>query len=58
MKVDLPQPEGPMIAVTPLGGDGQVDALQHQRVAEPRPEILDVDAVSHGHLSAPAGGRA
>ena len=38
-KVDLPQPDGPISAVTCPAGITQVDALEHEVVAEPRARV-------------------
>ena len=40
MKVDLPQPDGPMIAVTCVSGRSSVIALQRLRLAEPGAQSL------------------
>ena len=49
--VDLPQPDGPMSAVTWFSGKLKVDALQ-------RMEILVVQIeVAHAHLDGRVGGR-
>ena len=53
MKVDLPQPDGPMMAVTALGAIVRSIPLQDLGLAEPRVEVLDVDPVRHGHLIEP-----
>src|SRR5881398_3035137 len=50
--VDLPHPDGPMIAVTALR-HGEVDVAQHVTRAEPGVEFRDGDAVGDRHLTAP-----
>ena len=41
--VDLPQPDGPMIAVTALAGTGKVDALERVRLAVEEVEAAHLD---------------
>ena len=42
-KVDLPEPEAPMMVTTSPGIDGQVDALEHLERAEALTQALDAD---------------
>ena len=46
-KVDFPQPDGPMSAVTARGAIVQVDVVQRLLLAVPEVEMLDVDAPAH-----------
>ena len=42
-KVDLPQPDGPMSAVTCRDSHGQRDPVEHQVVAEPRRDVARLE---------------
>ena len=54
-KVDLPQPDGPMKAVTLRGLDLEGDALDGEEVAVVDVEVVDFDALGH---EIPSGGSA
>ena len=42
-RVDLPQPDGPMIAVTRFGGNAHVDVLERVALAVVEIEVADID---------------
>src|SRR5262249_2915427 len=50
----LATPRGPDDRRYRVGRHGEIDAPQHEGLAEPRSQPLREDPVSHGHLSAPA----
>jgi hypothetical protein len=41
MKVDLPEPEGPMMATNSPGADAEIDLLQHRKGAGRRVVVLE-----------------
>ena len=50
-KVDLPQPEGPMMAVAWLAPHVHVDVVQRLGLAEPGIQVFDFDANTHTSFS-------
>ncbi len=50
-KVDLPQPDGPMRAVTSRGRHHQVDPFEHEVVAEPGAGVDGLEGGGAGRWS-------